>query len=129
MLKEQINKITDSWLIFILETLISYLLIVGTILGYIYLIPTLVGRTALFVVTLVGLILVSIIGLKLFLVSAVRGYRLLAPKKLRNRCRYTPTCSHYMIVSLRKHLLLVGLIKGLIRICRCRPPYGGIDLP
>lgn len=129
MLKEQINNITDSWLVFIIESLLSYLFITGTILGYIYLILNLLGDTAIFVIALIGLILVSIIGLKLFIISFVRGYRLLAPKKLRNRCRYTPTCSHYMIVSLRKHILIIGLFKGLRRICRCRPPYGGIDLP
>ena len=129
MLKEQINNVNDSWLVFILESLISYLLIAGTIIGYIYLIPNLLGFTPIFVIGLTGLIIFSLIGLKLFLISSVRGYRLLAPKKLRNRCRYTPTCSHYMIVSLRKHILIIGLFKGLRRICRCRPPYGGIDLP
>jgi putative membrane protein insertion efficiency factor len=45
-------------------------------------------------------------------------------------CRFEPTCSHYMIGSLRKYGPIRGLIRGLARILRCHPWHpGGYDPP
>lgn len=126
---DKINELTDSWRILIIEIVVIAILTVGIVMMSIYVVPTLVEKTIYFVLTIVGLSLIAIITLKLFIIVFVRAYRLLAPYSLRNRCRYTPTCSHYMIVSLRKHILVYGLFKGLRRISRCHPPYGGIDRP
>ncbi len=39
-------------------------------------------------------------------------------------CRFTPTCSQYMIDALNVHGLFKGLWLGSKRICKCHP-YGG----
>ncbi len=38
-----------------------------------------------------------------------------------NYCRFTPTCSEYMIDSLNEYGLLKGLYNGIKRILRCHP--------
>lgn len=48
---------------------------------------------------------------------------------MRGACLFTPTCSEYMIISLNKYGALKGLLMGLSRIIRCRPPNGGEDYP
>ncbi len=45
-------------------------------------------------------------------------------------CRYTPTCSEYAVLSLRKYGALRGTVLALWRIARCQPWGGhGYDPP
>ncbi len=45
-------------------------------------------------------------------------------------CKFTPSCSEYMRLSLEKFGLVRGSLKGLWRILRCNPwSKGGSDLP
>ena len=67
--------------------------------------------------------------LKRFAIGCVLLYKATAPMSVRDACRFEPTCSTYMIMALRKYGLIIGLIKGICRIVRCRPPNGGIDYP
>lgn len=47
-----------------------------------------------------------------------------------NACRFTPSCSRYMVESLRKYGLWSGLARGLRRVSRCHPwNPGGYDPP
>ena len=39
-------------------------------------------------------------------------------------CRFTPTCSNYMIDALNEYGVLKGLKIGIKRIIRCRPKGG-----
>ena len=49
---------------------------------------------------------------------------------LGNTCRFEPSCSRYMVESLRKYGLLRGLARGLRRLSRCHPwNPGGYDPP
>ncbi len=73
--------------------------------------------------------LISAILLKPFTIGAILLYKATAPKKMRDRCRFEPTCSTYMIMAINKYGLIKGVIKGLKRISRCKPPNGGIDYP
>jgi uncharacterized protein len=43
---------------------------------------------------------------------------------LGNKCRYTPTCSHYGIQALKKYGPIKGLWLTAKRIARCHP-WGG----
>jgi putative membrane protein insertion efficiency factor len=67
--------------------------------------------------------------LKRFAVGLVLVYKAFAPMSLRDSCRYTPTCSTYMIMAINKYGLFFGVIKGIRRLLRCKPPYGGEDYP
>ena len=67
--------------------------------------------------------------LKRFAVGLVLVYKAFAPMSLRDSCRYTPTCSTYMIMAINKYGLFIGVIKGIRRLLRCKPPYGGEDYP
>ena len=129
MLKDKINNINDSWLIIFLEIVSVIIVTLSIIAVSIYVIPSLLGNTIIVALIIALLSVIGLIALKVLIIVGVRLYRLLAKPSLRNRCRFTPTCSHYMIVSLRKHILIVGLFRGLRRISRCHPPYGGIDMP
>jgi len=45
-------------------------------------------------------------------------------------CPFHPTCSKYMILSLKKYGLIRGSLKGIWRILRCNPwTCGGEDRP
>ena len=40
-------------------------------------------------------------------------------------CRYSPSCSQYMIESVQQYGCSRGLVKGIGRIMRCNPFYSG----
>jgi len=63
------------------------------------------------------------------LIGIVLLYKVLAPQSVRNACRFYPTCSTYMIMSINKYGIIWGITKGVKRLLRCKPPYGGIDYP
>ncbi len=48
---------------------------------------------------------------------------------LHDRCRFEPTCSEYMRLSIEKYGTFPGIWKGIKRIRRCRYPNGGTDYP
>ncbi|NLZ46061.1 MAG: membrane protein insertion efficiency factor YidD [Clostridiales bacterium] len=52
-----------------------------------------------------------------------------APESLRKQCRFKPSCSEYMILSIEKFGLLKGIIKGICRLKRCNINGGGFDFP
>lgn len=67
--------------------------------------------------------------LKWSAIGAVLCYKAFAPMSVRDRCLFTPTCSTYMIMAICKYGLFIGVVKGIRRILRCKPPNGGIDYP
>lgn len=67
--------------------------------------------------------------LRFFAIGVVLVYKAYAPLKLRRQCLFEPCCSTYMILSIRKYGLIIGIIRGVRRILRCHPPNGGVDLP
>lgn len=66
---------------------------------------------------------------KPFVIGVILMYKAFAPEAVRGRCRFEPSCSTYMILAIKKYGLFIGLIKGVRRILRCKPPNGGIDMP
>jgi putative membrane protein insertion efficiency factor len=64
------------------------------------------------------------------LIGLIRVYQYTLSPLLGNACRFEPSCSRYMIQSLRKYGLLRGLARGLRRVSRCHPWHpGGYDPP
>lgn len=86
------------------------------------------GICTLLVPSLFGLIYLSMI-LKRALIWLVHLYQNKASDKTRLKCVFEPSCSEYMILSIKKYGSLLGVIKGIHRLFRCHPPNGGLDLP
>lgn len=76
-----------------------------------------------------ALIGVVAINLKRILICFVQIYQRYAPDSIRNKCRFEPSCSEYMIMSLNKYGLRKGLVKGIRRLTRCNVHSGGFDYP
>lgn len=58
------------------------------------------------------------------LIAPVRFYQRAISPLTPPACRFTPTCSQYMIEAIEKHGPLKGLYLGTRRILRCNP-WGG----
>ena len=74
-------------------------------------------------------LLILLLLAKYILIAIVKTYQATAPTRVRNRCRYEPSCSAYMILAVEKYGFLKGFKKGLKRWKGCKPPNGGFDLP
>lgn len=68
-----------------------------------------------------------LLTLKQGLIGCVRLYQKLAPASLRNCCRFEPSCSQYMILSIQKYGVLKGVARGCNRLKRCSIRYTGAD--
>ena len=63
-------------------------------------------------------------------IALVRFYQRAISPLLWSQCRFSPTCSQYMIEAIQKYGPFRGVLKGLWRICRCHPlSPGGYDPP
>ena len=59
-----------------------------------------------------------------FLILLVRVYQVIVSPFLPNSCRYTPTCSQYMIEAIQEWGFWKGFRLGMKRISTCHP-WGG----
>jgi len=68
----------------------------------------------------------DIIGkiVQVIIIGLVRFYQLAISPWLGRTCRYSPTCSQYMIESVNEWGALKGFWMGLKRVGRCHP-WGG----
>ena len=60
-----------------------------------------------------------------FLMTLVRGYRLLLSPWLGSSCRFEPTCSLYALQALELHGAARGSYLTLRRLARCHPWCAG----
>lgn len=67
--------------------------------------------------------------LKRILICLIQIYQFFAPATIRNKCRFEPSCSQYMILALQKYGLRKGLLMGIDRLKRCNTNDGGFDYP
>ncbi len=63
------------------------------------------------------------------IICSIQIYQRYAPKSIRDKCRFEPSCSQYMILAIQKYGLLIGIKKGVNRLKRCNINGGGFDLP
>jgi uncharacterized protein len=67
-------------------------------------------------------------ALRLAALVILRSYQLLISPMLTPACRYTPTCSQYMIEAIERYGLIRGIYLGIRRLLRCHPFHpGGYD--
>jgi len=78
---------------------------------------------------LLALVLLSYYLLKRMVIGAVLFYKAFAPMEIRDKCRFTPSCSTYTIMAINKYGLFIGIYKAIKRITRCKIPNGGVDYP
>lgn len=57
-------------------------------------------------------------------IALIRIYQVLISPLLGPKCRFTPTCSAYTLIAIKKYGPLKGIWLGLKRISRCHP-WGG----
>ena len=83
--------------------------------------------TTVIVITI--LLIYFLFAVKRIIICSIKLYQRYAPDSLRNKCRFEPSCSEYMILAIEKYGLIKGLRKGIHRLKRCNIDNGGIDLP
>lgn len=73
----------------------------------------------------------AIVGLPgWLLIVAVRCYQATLSPLIGRQCRFTPSCSQYFILAVKKHGAMRGAARGIWRLCRCHPfNPGGHDPP
>lgn len=74
-------------------------------------------------------VLVCAFNAKRILIWFVKAYQRFAPISVRCMCRFEPSCSEYMILSLSKYGAIKGVAHGINRIWRCAHKDGGFDFP
>ncbi len=58
--------------------------------------------------------------MKLIIIKIIKVYQK-TPLSSHSHCRFTPTCSNYMIGALNEYGFIKGLLLGINRILRCNP--------
>jgi len=69
------------------------------------------------------------VNIKYILIWLIKIYQRFASDKLRRSCVFIPSCSEYMIESIKLKGTIMGLLQGIKRLTRCHYPNGGIDNP
>lgn len=84
--------------------------------------------TTLFIAAII-LLAYILLTTKRLLINVIKLYQRYAPDSLRNKCRFEPSCSEYMILAIEKYGLIKGIQKGIERLNRCNIDGGGFDFP
>lgn len=109
-----------------------FLPLVGLLILFVLLCQFCTSRTATVLLFVITSIYVAL-NLKRTLLSLIRLYQVLAPKRLRMKCRFEPSCSQYMILAIEKYGIIRGTYKGINRLSKCNNRgnglSGGIDFP
>ncbi len=66
--------------------------------------------------------------MKFILILIIKTYQLSIGILFRGHCRFSPTCSEYMLQSIKKHGTIKGALKGVHRISKCHPYSNGYGI-
>lgn len=84
-------------------------------------------------IAIVSVLVYSIFNIKKIILSSVKIYQRIAPRKIRLKCRFEPSCSQYMILAVEKYGVIKGICKGIKRLSKCNDRgdglRGGFDYP
>ena len=81
------------------------------------------------IIAVIILMAYILLAAKQMCICAIKFYQKYAPDSIRNKCRFEPSCSKYMILAIEKYGLIKGLQKGMCRLKRCNINGGGYDFP
>ena len=85
------------------------------------------------VIAIVSALVYFLLNVKSIILSSVKIYQRIAPRKIRMKCRFEPSCSQYMILAIEKYGAFKGLCKGIRRLSKCNSRgdglNGGFDWP
>ncbi len=59
--------------------------------------------------------------LKKVVILPIKFYQFFISPFLGNNCRFTPTCSQYMLDAVAKKGLIKGFLLGILRLSKCHP--------
>ena len=115
----------------LIKTLLLYILLPALAITSVLVLLNYIGLSETNIVIIVAAILLAYIFLttKRMFICAIKLYQKYAPDSLRNKCRFEPSCSEYMILAIEKYGLIKGLQKGICRLKRCNIDGGGYDFP
>lgn len=125
--KRELVRPKINWLLVAINCLLPPILAVGIFFALVYYAD--IKFNIAIAISIALFVLCIIVNLKRTIIGAVRIYQRYAPDSLRNKCRFEPSCSQYMILSLQKYGLIKGLYKGIGRLKRCNIHHGGYDMP
>ena len=106
-----------------------FLIPIVTVFGFALSVRAYLTTLQIVLISVAFLVLYGLITLKRALICAVKLYQRFAPASLRDKCRFEPSCSEYMILAIKKYGVWRGLKKGLNRLKRCNIDNGGFDDP
>jgi len=114
------------WVRIILHILIPVLVLAASIVVLKH-----IGFSTTIAILIAAIILTAYIALTLkrATICAIKIYQRYAPDSLRNKCRFEPSCSEYMLLAIEKYGLIKGVRKGMCRLKRCNIDGGGFDFP
>lgn len=124
--KRKLNRPLINWKRILLFAFTPILLIFGLF----FLLKALGFSVAVaLLVSFIVLAIYSFFIIKRAVICCIKIYQRYAPDKVRNKCRFEPSCSEYMIIVIRKFGLIKGINKGIDRLKRCNINGGGFDYP
>ena len=127
------NRVLDfpniTWQILLLKIVLPIPIVV-----YLFLFLKLLFDTFFAIlIAIVSVLVYSIFNIKSIMISSVKIYQRIAPRKIRLKCRFEPSCSQYMILSIEKYGVIKGVCKGIKRLSKCNNRgdgmRGGFDYP
>lgn len=86
-------------------------------------------ETTTFFIAAIILLAYIFLTTKRMFINVIKLYQRYAPDSLRNKCRFEPSCSEYMILAIEKYGLIKGIQRGIERLKRCNIDGGGFDFP
>lgn len=87
------------------------------------------SKMALYITIISFFVLYFAILGKRIIICLIHIYQRYAPDDIRNKCRFEPSCSEYMILAMEKYGFFRGLTKGIKRLIKCNENNGGYDDP
>lgn len=67
---------------------------------------------------------------KSFIIQTIRFYQVFISPSLGQNCRFSPSCSQYAEMAVKRYGAAKGFLRAIQRLLKCHPlNKGGTDLP